>query len=68
MATFTDTKKVAEGDVALTLRNVLSEVRRQNEECIALVAFRVEKLGTPEARVVLTFDDEACAHTSPPET
>ena len=67
MATFPVTKKVAEGDVALTLRSVMSEVRRQNEECIALVAFRVEKLGTPDARVVMTFDDEACAKKSAPE-
>ena len=60
MSQFSSSKPIAEGDVAATLRSVLDAVVFQNEGCTALVSFRIEKLGTVEAQVVLVFDDAQC--------
>lgn len=58
--TITVPKPIAEGDVAATLRLVLQEVIKQNRVCTVLTKFRIEGLGTSDARVLLTFDDALC--------
>lgn len=60
MSQFSSSKPIAEGDVAATLRSVLDAVVFQNKGCTALVSFRIEKLGTVDAKVVLVFDDAQC--------
>ena len=60
MNQFSSSKKIAEGDVAVTLRSVLTEVVNQNKACTALVSFRIEQLATVDAKVVLVFDDAQC--------
>lgn len=60
MSQFSSSKPIAEGDVAATLKLVLNEVVSQNKVCTALVSFRIEKLETADAKVVLVFDDAQC--------
>lgn len=60
MSQFSSSEPIAEGNVAATLKSVLDAVVFQNEECTALVSFRIEKLGSVDAKVVLVFDDAQC--------
>jgi hypothetical protein len=57
---FPVTKPVNEGDVAATLKLVLQEVVTQNKVCTVLTKWEIKGQGTPEARVVLSFDDAKC--------
>lgn len=62
---FTVTKRIAEGDVAATLKLVLLEVVKQNKVCTVLTKSSLENLGTSEARVHLIFDDAKCRKDQP---
>ena len=61
---FTVSKPIAEEDVEATLKLVLREVIKQNKVCTVLTKSSVADLGTSDAHVVLTFDDEKCKMAS----
>ena len=51
---------IIEQDAVKSLEVVLKKIASKNGRCIALVEHRFEKIGTPEAKVVLIYDDAKC--------
>lgn len=63
--TFTIKVPIAEADAVATLKPVLQAITMQNKACNVLIRSRIDGLGTPDAKVTLTFDDAACEMASP---
>lgn len=61
--TFQVIKPIDEQDAVATLRLILQEVVRQNKACTVLIRSSFKDLSTPNAHVVLTFDDANCQST-----
>lgn len=61
--TFQVNKPINERDAVATLNLVLQEVVGQNKACTVLRQWSFKDLSTPNAHVVLTFDDATCQST-----
>jgi len=51
---------IIEQDAVRSLEVILKKIAQKSERCIVLVDYKFENIGTPEAKIVLHYDDAKC--------